>query len=277
VNSLDYFRAIILGVIQGLTEFLPISSSGHLAIVQDWFALPPDSPEMLLFDVSVHLGTVIAVVVVFAREIAAYARRLVVEISPTAKGRRHAWRFALLGVAASLPTAVIGLMFKDSFERAFADQQIIGVCLGITAGLLWSTTLVRRGRRGWRTFGIPRAVIVGVAQGLAILPGISRSGSTICTASLLGLRRRWAGEFSFFIAVPAICGAALLKLRDTYALPPDEISALPWGPILVGALVSLIVGVFALIALLRIVRRARLHLFAPYCLILGITMILGVW
>jgi undecaprenyl-diphosphatase len=269
VGTLDLFKAILLGIVQGATEFLPVSSSGHLAIIQHWMDLEADSPTMLLFDVLAHVGTLIAVLVVFAKPGLRYFKRLWAESRRAWTGPRYAWRFALLGIAASIPTAIIGLMFKDQFEAAFDNRFSVGGGLLATGVLLWTTSKVPRGRRGWRGFSYGRAVVVGIAQGLAILPGISRSGSTICTATLLGLRRRWAGEFSFFIALPAICGASVIKLKDTSELPADQLAEIPWGPVGVGSIVSLIVGVVALIFLLRVIRRAMLHYFAPYCWAIG--------
>jgi undecaprenyl-diphosphatase len=273
VSEFDYLKAMVLGIVQGATEFLPVSSSGHLAIIQDLFALEADSPQMLLFDVLAHVGTLVAVFIVFAHSAGRYLRRLLAETSSSWTKRRHAWRIALLGVAASVPTAAIGLAFKDFFEGAFGKKWLIALCLIITGILLSGTLLVRKPKRGWGQFGIIHAALVGVAQGLAILPGISRSGTTICVACYIGLRRRWAGEFSFFIAVPAIIGATAFKIKDTFDLSREEFASIAWGPTIVGAVVSLIVGVFALRALLDVVRRAKLHYFALYCWLLGLAIL----
>ncbi len=269
MTDLGYFDAILLGVIQGFTEFLPISSSGHLALTQRWLDLQPDSPEMLLFDILVHLGTLIAVFVVFARPVVRFARRLVRECSPSWARRRHGLGIVVLAVAATIPTAVIGLTFKDSFEAAFAEPVSIAICLIVTGCMLAVLAKVRRGRRGWAEYRWWEAGLIGVAQALAILPGISRSGSTICMGAYMGWRRRWAAEFSFLIAVPAIAGGTLLKVLDTLALPTEELARIPWGPATVGSSASLLVGVLALKLLLSAVRRAKLHYFAPYCWVVG--------
>ena len=269
MSELDFLKAAVLGVVQGLTEFLPVSSSAHLALIQRWFGLEPDSPPLLLFDVVSHVGSVIAVAMVFAASFRRYFGRLMRETTSSWRRPRIAWRIAILGVTASIPTAAIGLAFKDRFEAAFDNPTIIGVCLLVTGCLLAALVMIGRGRRGWTRFRWWQAGLVGVMQGLAILPGISRSGSTICAASYCGLRRRWAAEFSFFIAVPAILGATVLKLRDTMNLPPDQLSAIPWGPVLLGGVISMVVGVVALKLLLGAVRRAKLHYFAVYCWLLG--------
>ena len=274
MNELTYLEAVVLGLVQGLAEFLPISSSGHLALTQAWFDLDPDSPPLLLFNVLAHCGTLVAVLVVFAGSFWRYLRRLLRESSPGWTRRRYAWRIALLGVAASIPTAVVGLAFKDTFEAAFAKPVWIAVCLVITGVLLAATAKLPRGRRGWGRFGWGQALLVGLAQALAILPGISRSGATICTAAYCGLRRRWAGEFSFFIAAPAILGATALKVKDTLDLPSEAMAQLPLGPIALGSLISLISGIFALKWLLRTVRRGKLHYFTLYVWLVALIVLL---
>jgi undecaprenyl-diphosphatase len=275
VTDLGYFEAILLGVIQGLTEFLPISSSGHLALTQRWLELQPDSPTMLLFDVLVHLGTLAAVLIVFAAPALRFAGRLVRECGSSWTGNRHGWRIVGLAIAATIPTAVIGLVFQDWFESSFGSSVSIGVCLIITGFLLAMLGVVGRGRRGWARFGWAEGVLIGVAQALAILPGISRSGATICMGSYMGWRREWAAQFSFLIAVPAICGGTLLKVLDTFALPAGQLSQIPWGPLITGSFVSLFVGVIALKLLLSAVRRAKLHYFAPYCWVVGVVVLVS--
>ncbi len=273
MTQLGYLDATILGVVQGLTEFLPISSSGHLALTQRLLDLDASSPELLLFNVIAHVGTLVAVVIVFIHSGRRFARKLVQELNGNYHGKRNAWRIMALAIIATLPTALIGLSFKDTIEDAFGRPLWIGFGLIVSGILLAVAGAVPRGSRGWRTFYVWQAILVGLAQSVAILPGISRSGSTICTAMFLGLRRRWAGEFSFLIALPAILGATLLKMRDTFHLPDAQYEALHWGPVWIGGVISLVVGVFALRLLLASLRRAKLHYFAPYCWILGGTVL----
>ncbi len=269
MSELGYLSAMLLGIIQGFTEFLPISSSGHLALTQRRLNLDPDGVPMLLFDVLAHLGTLAAVAIVFRRSAKRYTFRLLRESTGTWRGRRHAWRVTLLAILAVLPTAAIGLAFRDRFEAAFDKPLWIGLCLLANGCLLAVLGTLRRGRGGWKDYRCWQAFLIGFAQALAILPGISRSGATICVARYCGWRARWAAEFSFMIAVPAIVGGTILKLRDALELPVEASHAVAWGPMIAGSLLSFFVGMFALTLLLGMVRRAKLHYFAPYCWILG--------
>ncbi|MCH8149997.1 MAG: undecaprenyl-diphosphate phosphatase [Planctomycetes bacterium] len=275
MSQLDYLTAAALGVVQGLTEFLPVSSSGHLALVQKWFKLEPDSPQMLLFDVLAHLGTLLAVLIVFAGPFRRFFIRLRNECRSTWTHKRAGLRILALGVAATIPTAIIGLSLRDSFEQAFGRPRWIAVALAVTGLLLAATKWIPRPTHGWRRFTWWHAIVVGTVQAMAIMPGISRSGATICAALFLGLRRRWAAEFSFLIAVPAILGAVVLQLGDAFTRSAELGAGYGWGPVVLGSFISLIVGVFALRLLLGVVRSAKLHYFAVYCLLLSVFVFFG--
>ncbi len=275
MSELDYLRAVLLGVVQGLTEFLPVSSSAHLAITQRWLGLEADSPPMLLFDAVAHLGTLAAVLIVFARPGKRFLHRLVLESSRSWQRRRYAWHITILAIAATIPTGLIGLTLQDTFESAFDRPIWIGAALIVTGCLLAAMKMLPRPRHGWKDFHWWQAALVGIAQAAAILPGISRSGSTICVASYCGLRRRWAAEFSFLIAVPAIVGASLIKFKDTLELSPAESAGIPCAPVAVGGIAALVVGVFALKLLLSAVRSAKLHYFAPYVWLFGALLLCG--
>lgn len=261
-------QAVILGVVQGLTEFLPVSSSGHLVLFQRLFGL---REAELIFDVSVHMGTLAAVVVFFRREIAglltalgrlaaALTRR---ETSPGEALADPEIRLAALIVAGSVPTAIIGLVFHGMAERIFNSTVLVGCMLLVTGTLLWATGRLKREGREAAAFTFPSALVIGVAQGLAILPGISRSGSTIATGLFLGLDGPTAARYSFLLSIPAIVGAQILSLTDMGGGAP------PVGIILAGALSAAVVGYAALALLVFIVDRGRMHLFAPYCWIVG--------
>lgn len=262
-------EGIILGAVQGLTEFLPISSSAHLAFVQNWLRLDPEGLPMEVFDGVSHVGTVLAVFVVFFSAFRHYFARLLAELTPAWPQRRYAFHIAWLGICASVPTAVIGLAFKKHFEKSFGDPLEVGGGLVITGMLLLGTRWLPRGRKGWKQFTWWHAVLIGIGQGISISPGISRSGATICTAEACGIRRRWAAQFSFFIAIPAILGATALKLREAFGEHVDAAHSIAWGPTLLGGVVAFLLGVGSLTLLLDTVRRAKLHYFAWYCFVVG--------
>ncbi len=275
MNELTIFKAIVLGLVQGLTEFLPISSSGHLVITQRLFGLAGDSSVMLLFDAMSHIGTLAAVMIVFAGTFRDYLGRLVRESSAGYTGRRTGWWISILGFAACVPTAIIGFGFKDQFEAAFDNITSTAVGLAVTGGLLFATRLVPRPSRGWRRIGIGRAVLVGIAQGCAILPGISRSGSTICMALFCGFKKPWAAQFSFFIAAPVILGAGLIKVKETLERSSEMMEAVPWAAVLVGTGVAFVSGMVALKVLIGLVIREKIHHFAWYCW--GLSLVVLVW
>lgn len=276
MTELGYVQAVLLGMLQGLTEFLPISSSGHLVLAQQYLDLQPDSEAMLLFDLAVHVGTLLAVGIVFRRPARLFLKRLNQERQRRMAGTYLGWRFLLLATIATIITAILGLTFKDKIESVFSSTRVVGVCLILTGVMLLGTKWVGRGKRGWAKLLIGQAMFIGLAQAVAILPGISRSGATICTALFCGWRRRWAVQFSFLLAVPAILGGTVIKCKDILYQPGDVAGMIPWGPIVVGSVVSLLIGIVALRLLLVVVRGAKLHHFAWYCFALGmVTLVSG--
>jgi len=271
---LDILHAVILGIVQGLTEFLPVSSSGHLVLLQNVFGL--FKPE-LLFDISLHLGTLIAVCVVFRQDILSLFGTLVrmPDLLKSSNGFRVLYkknrdvRFIILLIIGNFPTALLGVFFHQIADRIFGSTAIVGLMLMITGILLWLTRYAKPSGKNSEQMKLTDALCIGFVQGLSILPGISRSGSTISTALFLGLDRELAGRYSFLMSVPAIIGAFLY---DTYMVP---ISDIPMSIIFAGVITALTVGYLALILLLRVVKNGRLYLFSPYCWLLGIVTVIG--
>ncbi len=254
---------ILLGILQGLTEFLPISSSGHLALAEQFFRIQKPG---IVFDIFVHFGTLLSVLWVFRRRIGRLA------LAPWRGGED----LRLLGllVVGSIPTGIVGLALDSVAEAAFGQSGAVGVGLLLTAAVL--TFAERRGSTAgpkaleqirWR-----EALWVGVAQGIAVLPGISRSGSTIVMGLLCGLRRTDAAEFSFLLFIPAIVGATVLKLGE--ALSHPEVHNALWGSYLAGTVVAFLSGTVAIRFLMKFLRERRLTPFAVYCAVLGIVAIL---
>ena len=261
---MSYLEAVMLGIIQGLTEFLPVSSSGHLVLVQDWLGYDPESPEMLAFDVVSHLGTLLAFAIVFRRPALALLA-----------SRRYAPRIISLALVATVVTGIIGLSCKSWFQSLFGEGRLVGVAFMATGLVLFVAARAPIPKKGWRQFSFLAAGAVGLAQALAIAPGLSRSGLTISAATLLGLRRRWAVQFSFLIAAPAIVGATILTVGDFLEVASDDQLSSFAGPLLVGGATAFVVGLLALVLLLRMVQRSQLHWFSYYLWPLGLYTILA--
>jgi undecaprenyl-diphosphatase len=272
-------EAIILGIIQGLTEFLPVSSSGHLVLFQKLFGL---KEAELFFDVCVHLGTLLAVMVVFRQEIKNIILALMRFISSTGPKKNILQKIesdpdlkmALLIVIGSIPTAVLGFLFRGIADRLFASAFLAGLMLMVTGLLLWLTrwAATRVEQPGADRLTSKNAFIIGVVQGVAIIPGISRSGSTISIGLLLGISREMAARYSFLLSIPAIIGAGLLSFKEGLSQTDQAIQIS-----LLGAVAAALVGYGALKSLLHVVKKGRLHLFAPYCWMVGILAIVFSW
>jgi undecaprenyl-diphosphatase len=243
--------ALFLGVVQGLTEFLPVSSSGHLTLFEQFVELGGDN---VLFNLFLHVGTLLPVLWFYREKVVFLVRDPIQNDAPFLQ-REGVRRWGLL-IAASVPTAVIGLVFKDTFEGLFSNPAALTVSFSVTAAILLATRAAHPSGRKL-TFGI--ALVLGVVQGLAITPGISRSGATIGAALLLGVERDEAAEFSFLMSVPAITGATLLMLKDADLAAFDPID------VAVGFTASLVSGYLALVLLVALVRRGGLHWFAIWC------------
>lgn len=265
----------MLGVAQGATEFLPISSSGHLVLLQHLFGLT--EPE-LVFDISVHLGTLLAVITYFRTDLKAIISGCFqwvlnrIRLGNDSHGNRQmnpdVW-LAVLIVIGSIPTAIIGLCLYRIVDQIFSSLLLVGVMLIVTGTMLWLTRKPRSGGKGVSGFTIKMALVIGLTQGLAIMPGISRSGSTIAIGLLLGLNRETAARFSFLLSIPAIVGAVLLGLKDITHMETAALSI-----VLMGSATAALVGYGALSLLVFIVKQGRLHLFSPYCWILGVIAII---
>ncbi len=270
---MNWIEAVVLGVVQGLTEFLPVSSSGHLVLFQHLFGLI--EPE-LLFDISVHVGTLAAVLVVFYRDILQMLGALV--RLPGLMRSAGGWsalfstqseiRLMAMIVAGCVPTVLLGILFAKVAEQLFGALWLVGMALLVTGTFLWFTRRQKTVGRSIREMRLTDALIIGFIQGLAIIPGISRSGATISAALYLGVDRELAGRFSFLLAIPAILGALVLGL-DSEAFH----TGMPMGTIVLGSLAAAVVGYLALVVLLKMVKKGQLHRFAPYCWLVGIAAI----
>lgn len=249
---MQWWELVVLGVVQGLTEFLPISSSGHLVVVEALLSRPAADVNIVL-----HGGTLITILI--------YYRRSLVDLIV----RRH--RLAALVLLGTIPAGVVGIVVKRNFEHVLESPLLAGVMLWATGGLLLWARRQRATGKSLDELGVGGALWVGLFQAAAILPGISRSGSTVVAGMSRGLDRRSAAEFSFLLAVPVIGGACLLEAKDVWEAGG---ASTPISWLLLGASISCVVGLFALRWLIAWLEQDRLHWFAAWCFAVGAAVVI---
>ena len=273
---MTYLTAIVLGLIQGVAEFLPVSSSGHLAIVQNFLNIG-QTDEHLFFDVLLHLGTLAAVIIAYWRDVRGVVREglYMVHLKRLPRGQksdRLVRRMILFLIFATLPLAFV-VFFKDAVESLYYNTVFIGFALVATGFLLFAADRWGHGNKTVRNATIFDALIVGVSQMIAVVPGLSRSGTTISTGMLRGFDRSFAVQFSFLLSIPAVLGANLLSLIDAIQ------AGINWSYVpmyLVGVAVAFVSGYLAIFFLRVIVQRGKFGGFAYYCWGAGlVTLILS--
>ncbi len=263
---MEWFEALILGIIQGLTEYLPVSSSGHLAIGAHLFGLSGE--ENLTFTVAVHVATVLSTIVILWKEIVWLFTDLF----------KWKWnegtRYIVNILISMIPVGIVGLFFKDKVEAIFGSGLlVVGICLMVTAALLafsyWAKPRQRETISPWHAF------VIGLAQALAVLPGLSRSGSTIATGLLLGNKKERLAQFSFLMVIPPILGEALLDVKDMAEMGVSQAMAgLPVSSLAIGFLAAFVCGCLACKWMINIVKKGKLIWFALYCAVVGLATII---
>lgn len=260
---MSLLESILLGFIQGAAEFLPISSSGHLVMAQ--VVLGIEVPGVV-FEVAVHVATLVSVLLVYRTRVAGL-------VAGAVTGDRDAYRYIGLVAVATVPAGLVGVLARERVEELFENPYAPGVALLVTGAFLWtSRAALKRAEQphpGWLA-----ALLVGVAQAFALVPGISRSGATVIAALWLGVEAREAAAFSFLMAVPAIGGAAVLQMPELSAAGAGGLSA---GVVVVGSIVAGIVGVLAIRTFVAMLARRSFHFFAPYCWAAGAAYLLFLW
>jgi undecaprenyl-diphosphatase len=263
-----WLQAFLLGLVQGLTEFLPVSSSGHLALVQQWLGEDFTFLEQaLVFDLVLHLGTLLPVFYFYRRDLREILRSFFASSplrhdgGPIAwlRADEHRW-LASMVVVGTVPTGIMGIAFKDFFEARFHNTFDVCLELFISACLLYATKFfAERAEKVQAKLTVWVALLVGIAQGFAIAPGISRSGATIAVALLLGLPRELSARFSFLLSIPAILGAVVLMLKDGLSMQESS-----YGALVIGFFTSMVFGYLSLVMLVALVKRGGFHKFAYY-------------
>lgn len=275
---MSWIEALVLGVLQGLTEFLPISSSGHLVVMEGFFAALGDrvtsGSEQLFFNVMLHVGTLAAILFFYRDAIGEIGRTVLdrPESSPRMTSRASILRAVILIALATLPAVLVALFFKSEVERATAMPQVAGAGFLVTAVVLVLSLLMRDGSKGLKESLWSDALLIGTAQAIAILPGVSRSGMTIAAALALGFSRTWAVTFSLLMAIPAILGAGVLEVRD---LDPSTLTTQRVLQTGAATLAAAVVGYAAILWLFRIVRANRLWYFSVYLVIMAAVVLVS--
>ena len=272
---MSYLESIVLGLVQGLAEFLPISSSGHLALLQQWFGIEED--KVLLFAVLLHVGTLISVLIVYWKDV----WELIVELGLTIKdiftgkglrlNERPVRKLGVMIIVATIPTGLIGVLFNDFFNGLYNSVIPIGVGLIITGFLLVIAERMGDSNRGIKQMNYHNALFVGVVQGIAICPGISRSGSTLFGSLICNLDRKFAVKFVFLISIPSILGSAVMEAP---AAIEAGMSMSELGPILAGMAVAAVSGLIAIKTMIKIVSNKKLSYFSYYVWALGLFVVL---
>ncbi|PZN12857.1 MAG: undecaprenyl-diphosphate phosphatase [Bacillota bacterium] len=263
--ELSLWQVVVLGVVQGLTEFLPVSSSGHLVVFQELLGIHLEGVGL---EIAVHLGTLAAVLAVYRGDVAAAVAGGARAVVALLRGRgAEAWRedpgahLALLVIVGTLPAVVAGLAAKDAIEAVFESPLFVAGCWLVTGALLWWVSGLHGRTTTLQRASLADALAVGLFQAVALLPGISRSGSTIAGARLRGLSPEEAARLSFLLSLPAIIGAAVLVTPDVLA---ESAAGIPWTMFLAGGLTAALTGYAAIRWLLRWLATGRLHWFAYY-------------
>jgi undecaprenyl-diphosphatase len=271
---MDIIQAIILGAVQGLTEFLPISSSAHLVLIPAIMHVKSSVP----FDVILHVGSLLAVIVFFWRDLIKIIKSFFLSLADLFRGsfmknlkEDPFTRLAWLIIVGSIPAGIFGFLFKTQFESIFENIPAVGFFLIITGLLLWGAERTKRGDKEVKDVSFKNALVIGLFQALAIAPGISRSGATISAGLFSGLNRELAARYSFLLSIPAILGSTLVTAKGITGLIDTQT-----GVIIAGFIAAAIFGYFAIGLLLRIIKGGTLMIFAYYCWIVGIiTLILS--
>ncbi len=273
---MSYLSSILMGILQGVAEFLPISSSGHLALFQQFFNMENYEESQMFFSVLLHFGTLVSIVVYYYRDILEMIREFFLGARDLAQGSKTppppARRMVLLIIVATLPLFAV-LPVKKLIENATGNTIFVSLCLLITGCILFVSDRLARGSKTAKNATILDALLVGLAQGFGTLPGISRSGITISAGMMRGYERSFAVRFSFLMSLPAVFGATILELKD--AIEGGGIQAEMIPVCLVGMLVSGVVGYFAIHLVNLLANKGKFGVFAYYCWGVGLVSLIA--
>ena len=264
---MNYFDAIILGIVEGLTEFLPISSTGHLTIAEQVLGLQVDDPAVTGFTAVIQMGAIAAVILYFARDIWAIARTWVRGlVQPEWRGHRD-FRMGWYIIVGTIPVGLVGFAFRDFIKNDLRNLWVVAFALILWSGVMWAAERAATQDRGEKQLNLTDAIVVGVVQCAALVPGVSRSGATISAGLFRGLDRITATRVSFFLSIPALLAAGLFELKDALG------GSISVGETLVGTVVAFVVAYASIAWLLKFVAHHAITWFIPYRVGLGLLLI----
>ncbi len=267
---MNLLYALLLGIIQGITEFLPISSSGHLVLVEA--LLPAFSRRGILFEILLHGGTLIAVILYFRHDLARIIFSFIGIKKINQEEMKQSRRLGWLIILAMVPTGIIALLLRSSVEHSFTSPLITGIFLIASGSLLFATKYFQNKGKSLQSIGIKEALIIGIMQGLAVFPGLTRSGATISGGIFAGVEKEASARFSFLLSIPAITAALIFDVKELTHLAKVDLLLLVYY--LVGSLAAGLVGYLSIGWLLKIIQRFRFFLFSYYCWTIGLAAIL---
>lgn len=276
---MDWLQALLMGIFQGLTEYLPVSSSGHLAIAGNILGIE-DPDKIMMFTVAVHVATVLSTLVILYKEIIWIVKGLFRKPTPQTaspygiRNLNMEQNYVLNIIISMIPVGIVGLFFKDFVEEQFDSLMVVGVCLLVTALLLSFSYFAKP--REKEHISMKDAFIIGIAQALAVLPGLSRSGSTIGTGLLLGDKKETLAQFSFLMVIPPILGEALLDVKKMAEMGIEQaMNGISATSLIAGFVAAFVVGCIACKWMINLVKRGKMIYFAVYCAVVGLSVI--VW
>jgi undecaprenyl-diphosphatase len=263
---MDWIEALILGIVQGLTEYLPVSSSGHLTMGQEYLGVVVDPKAQLAFDVVVHVATVMSTLVILWKEVAwVFKGMFKFQMNDET-------RYALNIIVSMIPVGIVGVFFKDKVEEVFGSGLLIVGCMLALTALLLAFSYYAKPRQK-ESISLLDAFIIGIAQAIAVLPGVSRSGSTIATGLMLGNKKESLAQFSFLMVIPPILGEALLDVLKMLK-GEDVMGGIETLPLVIGFLAAFLSGCVACKWMINIVKKGKLIYFGIYCAIVGVVTII---
>ncbi|MFJ7203945.1 undecaprenyl-diphosphate phosphatase [Streptomyces sp. NPDC098789] len=267
MSAISIGQAVILGVVEGVTEFLPVSSTGHLKITEGLMGIPVDDKGVVAFTAVIQVGAIAAVLVYFFKDIVRIVSAWVRGLRDPEERYHHDYKFAWWVIYATIPIVVVGLAAKPLIEGTLASLWVVAGSLIVGSGLMWAADRMGRHKRGEDDTSLKDAMLVGSSQILALLfPGFSRSGATISTGLILGLERVAATRLSFFLGIPALTGAGLYELKDAVGAGVSAV------PLLVGTLVSFVVAYASIAWLLKFVAKHSFNAFVAYRIAVGVLL-----